>query len=74
MARCSFCRHNIEVGTGKMLVLKDGRIMHFCSMKCEKNQMKLGRVGREMKWTFGYQHDKKAAKKAASESKTEAKK
>lgn len=66
MAKCSFCRHTIEVGTGKMLILKDGRQFYFCSRKCEKNQMKLGRVGRETKWTTGYQQDKKAAKKAAA--------
>ena len=72
MARCSFCRHNIELGTGKMLILKDGRAFNFCSHKCEKNQQKLGRVGRETKWTYAYQSEKKAAKKAHA--KPEAKK
>jgi large subunit ribosomal protein L24e len=63
MAKCSFCRANIELGTGKMLILKDGRVWNFCSRKCEKNQMKLGHVGRETKWTTGYRLDHKAAKK-----------
>ena len=46
-----------------MLILKDGRIFNFCSRKCEKNQMKLGHVGRETKWTTSYRLEKKAAKK-----------
>ncbi len=73
MARCSFCRHNIELGTGKMLILKDGRVFNYCSRKCEKNQNKLGHVGRETKWTYAYQSEKKAAKKAAAPKKAEAK-
>ena len=71
MAKCSFCKHNIELGTGKLLILKDGRMFNFCSRKCEKNQMKLGHVGRETKWTLGFRTEKKAAKKAAEAHKTE---
>ncbi len=66
MARCSYCKHNIEVGTGKMLILKDGRAFHFCSRKCEKGQMKLGRVGREQKWTQAYRAEKKTSKAVAA--------
>ncbi|MEM0266971.1 MAG: 50S ribosomal protein L24e, partial [Archaeoglobaceae archaeon] len=39
---CSFCGYEIEPGTGKSLVRKDGKIIHFCRGKCEKNY-KLGR-------------------------------
>ena len=62
MARCSFCKRNIEQGTGKMLIQKDARILNFCSRKCEKNQIKLGRVGRDKKWTYAYRAEKKAKK------------
>ena len=48
---CSFCGDDIEPGTGKMFVKKDGTIFYFCSAKCEKNQLRLGRVPRRVKWT-----------------------
>ena len=31
-------------------VKKDGSIYFFCSSKCEKNMIKLGRVPRKVKW------------------------
>jgi large subunit ribosomal protein L24e len=48
--RCSFCRKDIELGTGKMFVKKDGTVLHFCSSKCEKNRLKLKRVPRKVTW------------------------
>lgn len=47
---CSFCNREIEPGTGKMFVKRDGTIFHFCSSKCEKNMLKLGRLPRKVKW------------------------
>jgi large subunit ribosomal protein L24e len=35
--KCSFCKKDIEQGTGKMLIKNDGKIFYFCSSKCEKN-------------------------------------
>ena len=52
-----------------MLILKDARVFHFCSRKCEKNQLKLGHVGRETKWTQAYRMEKKAGAKKAAEKK-----
>ena len=49
MRTCSFCGKEIEEGTGKMYVKKDGSIYFFCSSKCEKNMIKLGRVPRKVK-------------------------
>jgi large subunit ribosomal protein L24e len=51
---CSFCGNEIEVGTGKMFVRRDGRILYFCSGKCEKNMLKLKRSPRKLKWTKHY--------------------
>ncbi|MDI9610532.1 MAG: 50S ribosomal protein L24e [Archaeoglobales archaeon] len=51
---CSFCGAEIEPGTGKSLVRKDGRTIYFCSGKCEKNY-KLGRSPRKLKWTKVYE-------------------
>jgi len=47
---CSFCGSQLEPGTGKMYVKKDGSILFFCSSKCQNNQ-KLGRVPRRVEWT-----------------------
>lgn len=51
MAKCSFCGTDIPMGTGKIFVKKDGKQLNFCSMKCEKNMLKLGRKPWETKWT-----------------------
>ncbi len=54
MVNCSFCGNEIERGTGKIYVKLDGKILNFCSMKCEKNQIKLKRKARKQKWTKKY--------------------
>jgi len=59
MARCSFCGDVIEKGTGTMFVKKDGKLLNFCSSKCEKNLLKLGRVPRNIKWTKEYKDFRK---------------
>jgi len=51
---CSFCGYEIEPGTGKMYVRRDGRVFYFCSGKCEKNMLKLRRKARKLKWTKHY--------------------
>ena len=51
MANCTFCGILLEKGTGKMFVKKDGKILYFCSTKCEKNLLKLKRKPREHQWT-----------------------
>ena len=49
--KCSFCGETIEKGTGKIFVRKSGKILYFCSRKCEKNMLQLGRKPRKVKWT-----------------------
>lgn len=53
--KCSFCRNIIEPGTGTMYVKNDGKILNFCSMKCEKNTLKLKRTARHIKWTKAFE-------------------
>ncbi len=48
--KCTFCGINIEPGTGKMFVKKDGTVLYFCSSKCEKNSLKLKRLPRKVRW------------------------
>ncbi len=50
MAKCSFCNSAIEAGTGKVVIEKNGSMLWFCSSKCEKNMVKLGRDSRDVKW------------------------
>ena len=54
MHKCSFCGKEIPSGTGIMYVKKDTKVLYFCSKKCEKNMLKLGRKPRDFKWTSEY--------------------
>ena len=54
MAICNFCGKNINIGTGILYAKKDGKVLNFCSSKCEKNMIKLGRKARNLKWTKEY--------------------
>ncbi len=49
---CKFCGAEIEPGTGWMYVLSDGTIWYFCSSKCAKNMLKLGRKPEKIRWTL----------------------
>ena len=51
MVQCTFCKKEIEKGTGKMYVKNDGKIFYFCSNKCDKNLLKLKRKPAKIKWT-----------------------
>jgi len=62
MAKCSFCGEQIEKGTGKMLVYVSGKIDYFCSTKCEKNMLKLGRKPTKARWTAVSQAERKKGK------------
>ena len=62
MARCSFCSAVLELGTGKLYVEIDGRVLYFCSNKCEKNMLILGRNPRFVKWTKAYHVEKEIVK------------
>ena len=51
---CSFCGNEIEPGTGKMFVRKDGTVLYFCKNKCQKNMLKLKRIPRRVRWSKQY--------------------
>jgi len=48
---CSFCGNEIEPGTGKIYVKRDGTVYNFCKNKCQKNMLDLGRIPRKVRWT-----------------------
>ena len=58
MKVCSFCGREIEPGTGSMYVKKDGSVMLFCTNKCSKNMIDMGRVPRKITWTRAYAREK----------------
>ena len=51
MTQCSFCGKDIVPGTGKLYIRRDAAQFHFCSSKCEHNQVDLKRVNRHVRWT-----------------------
>lgn len=51
MVKCSFCGKTIQPGTGITYVKTNGTILHFCSSKCFKNALELGRKPIRVKWT-----------------------
>ncbi len=60
---CTFCGDEIEPGTGRMYIKKDGVIFNFCSSKCFKNMVVLGRVPRRTTWTRYYEREKQVRMK-----------
>jgi large subunit ribosomal protein L24e len=62
---CSFCGNEIEPGTGKMFIKKDGTVFVFCSSKCQANMLKLGRVPRWTPWTQAFRRASGAAAEEA---------
>jgi len=55
---CTFCGDEIEPGTGKMYIKKDGVVYHFCKSKCFKNMVDLRRVPRRTTWTSYHEREK----------------
>ncbi len=55
---CSFCGDPIEPGTGKQHIMNTGKVFHFCSNKCKKNLLNLGRKAVETRWTKRYSQEK----------------
>lgn len=49
--KCTFCGKKIEKGSGKIVVKRDGTSYFYCSSKCEKNHLELGRDPRNVEWT-----------------------
>jgi len=71
--KCTFCGYDIEKGTGKIKIMKDGKVVNICSTKCEKNMFKLGRVARETPWTAEYKAVKQMRMSTAANQAKEAK-
>ena len=62
---CTFCGDEIEPGTGRMYIKKDGVVYNFCTSKCYKNLVILRRVPRRTTWTQYYAREKQVRMKGA---------
>ncbi len=62
---CTFCGNEIEPGTGRMYVKKDGVTYQFCTSKCYKNMVELKRVPRRTTWTSWHAREKQVRLKGA---------
>jgi large subunit ribosomal protein L24e len=51
MPKCTYCNKEFERGTGKMFVQNTGKVLWFCSGKCEAYMLELGRSNVRLKWT-----------------------
>ena len=47
---CSFCGGPVLPGTGMIYVKVDGTVLRFCSSKCFKSAIRLGRDPRKQVW------------------------
>ncbi|UCE80284.1 MAG: hypothetical protein JSV94_03690 [Methanobacteriota archaeon] len=56
---CTFCGQEVEPGTGRMYVKKDGVTYQFCTSKCYKNMIELKRVPRRTEWTSWHAREKR---------------
>ncbi|MBI0584472.1 MAG: 50S ribosomal protein L24e [Methanomassiliicoccus sp.] len=63
---CSFCGAEMEPGTGKLFVKRDGTVLTFDTNKCYKNMIELGRVPRRTTWTRAAKREKEIALAAAA--------
>jgi large subunit ribosomal protein L24e len=69
---CTFCGEEIEPGTGRMYIKKDGVVYNFCTSKCFKNRVILGRLPRRTTWTQYYAREKQIRMKGEPEAPAEA--
>ena len=56
--KCSFCGETLPTGRGKMYAKVSGQLLYFCSSKCDRNFIKLGRDGKRVKWTARFKEIK----------------
>lgn len=67
MVKCTFCGNEIPKATGKMFVKAEGKILYFCSNKCEKNMLKLKRKPIATKWSKYYMKSSKKSTRKKKE-------
>lgn len=71
MVKCVFCGKEESPFRGVTLIQNNGITNFYCSSKCRKNALKLGRDKKKLKWTEAY---RLAREKAVKNQKMEGKK
>ena len=61
MVKCVFCGREEQPFIGIHLLGNDGSVSYYCSSKCRKNDLKLGRDKRKLKWTEAYRINRQRA-------------
>ncbi len=70
MVKCVFCSKEQASHKGLHYIKNDGSVNYFCSGKCRKNALKLGRDKRKVMWTDAYRVElRKAILKAEAKAK-----
>jgi large subunit ribosomal protein L24e len=61
LAKCVFCGKEQEDYKGTYLMKNDGSANYYCSSKCNKSHINLGRDRRKIRWTeaFHVQREKR---------------
>lgn len=54
VVKCVFCGKEQDDYKGTYLITNDGIMHYYCSLKCRKNHLKLGRDKRKLKWTNAF--------------------
>jgi large subunit ribosomal protein L24e len=54
MTKCVFCGREEDSFKGIHVMCNDGSVSYYCSGKCRKNQNKLGRDKKKIKWTEAF--------------------
>jgi large subunit ribosomal protein L24e len=52
--KCVFCGKDESLHKGMSVIFNDGSVNYYCSSKCRKNSLRLGRDRRRIKWTEAY--------------------
>lgn len=63
MVKCAFCGKEEKSFKGVNLIKNDGSVNFFCSGKCRKNALKLGRDKRKLKWTEAFHLKREVVRK-----------
>jgi large subunit ribosomal protein L24e len=60
MTGCSFCGYEFPKGTGKLFIQKDGKMLYFCTSKCQKNMLVFNKKALRKRWTKVFADAKKS--------------
>jgi len=62
MVKCIFCGREEHYFKGLNMINNDGSVSYFCSGKCRRNALNLGRDKRRLKWTSAFKEEREKAR------------